>query len=155
MKISRRKFLRSGTSAAALGAGALMFPKMAAGQLGALEGRFTGSDHLGGWDSFNKIADFNKSDFEGLLGTQFNLLSETYGHRTVTLTGVTAAVARKGNRTQTFSLVFKGQDWEDVNQDVYYVSHDSLGYFYALMAPVRESRKSNKLCYEAVINRLI
>lgn len=155
MKITRRKFLKSGSSAAVLGAGALLLPKIVAGQLGTGDSSILGSGRLGGWDSFNSIANLNKEDFEGLVGTEFNLLSEASGNRTVTLIGVNAPEARKGNRTSSFSLVFKGPKWQAVNQDVYYVSHDTLGYFHALMAPVRESRESRLLCYEAIINRLV
>lgn len=156
MKITRRKFLKSGSSAAILGAGALLIPQIAAGQMGETDSAINAAGrHLGGWDSFNAIANFNKADFEGQVGTEFNLLSQTYGHRIVSLVGVRVPSKRKTDRTQSFSLVFKGKEWQDVNQDVYYVSHATLGYFHVLMAPVRESRHSSDLCYEAVINRLI
>lgn len=155
MKITRRKFLKSGSSAVALGAGALLLPNVVAGQIGGNDSQLNASSRLGGWDSFNSIAELNRSDFEGLVGTQFNLLSESSGNRTVTLIGVSAPAARKGTRTSSFSLLFRGPEWQEVNQDVYHVSHDSLGYFHALMAPVRESRKNPGLCYEAIINRLV
>ena len=151
MKITRRKFLRSGTSAAAIGAGAILLPRLVAGQ--RVSGSVRGSG-LGGVDAFNAIGNFSRADFEPLVGTEFNLMSETYGHQTVTLTAVSAPAARKGNPTESFSLIFQGRDWQEADQDVYYVSHASLGYFYALMAPVRESESNSLLCYEAVVNRL-
>ncbi len=155
MKITRRKFLKAGSSAAALGAGAILFPQIAAGQLGGKDSTFRVSGRLGGWDSFNAIANFSKADFEAQVGTEFNLLSQTHGHRHVTLIGVRGSSAQKEDRTESYSLVFKGTDWEDVNQDVYYVSHPALGYFHVLMAPVRESRKGSQLCYEAIVNRVV
>jgi len=155
MKITRRKFLKSGSSVAALGAGALLLPKIVAGQLGTSDSSILGSDRLGGLDSFNSIAGLSKADFDGLVGTEFNLLSEAFGHRIVTLVSVSAPATRKGERTTSFSLLFKGREWQDVNQDVYYVSHATLGNFHVLMAPVRETEGGSGLCYEAVINRLI
>lgn len=155
MKITRRKFLKTSSSAAALGAGAVFLPRFATGQTVEKGSTIDTSGHLGGWDPFNAIANFNKADFEGQVGTEFTLLSQTYGHRSATLIGVREPTKRNGERTQGFSLVFKGQEWQEVNQDVYYVAHPKLGDFHALMSPVRESRKSSDLCYEAVINRLI
>ncbi|MBA3352335.1 MAG: hypothetical protein H0U23_07925 [Blastocatellia bacterium] len=132
-----------------------MFPQIAEGQLRGKDSTFRVSGRLSGWDSFNAIANFSKADFEAQVGTEFNLLSQTHGHSPVTLIGVRGSSAQKGDPTESFSLVFKGADWQDVNQDVYYVSHPALGYFHVLMAPVRESRKSSQLCYEAVVNRLV
>lgn len=153
MNITRRKFLKSGTSAAAIGAGAVLLPRLAAGQRKPAGVR--GPGQIGGVDAFNAIGNFSRADFEPLIGTEFNLMSESHGHHTVTLTAVRAPEAAKGNRTESYSLVFSGRDWQEVDQDVYYVSHDSLGYFYALMAPVRESEASSRLCYEAVVNRIV
>ncbi len=155
MKITRRKFLKSGSSVAALGAGALFLPRFAAGQTGENGSALDAPGHLGGWDPFNAIANFNKADFESQVGTEFTLLSQTYGHRIASLVSVREPSKLKGGRTEGYSLLFKGREWQDVNQDVYYVSHPKLGYFHVLMSPVRESRKSSGLCYEAVINRLI
>jgi hypothetical protein len=152
MKITRRKFLKSGTSAAAIGVGAVLLPQLATGQRVPTGIRSLGQ--LGGVDAFNAIGNFNPADFEPHVGTEFNLLSETHGHRAVTLIEVRTQRAQKGNRSGSFSLIFEGRDWQDVDQDVYYVSHASLGDFYALMAPVRESETSARLCYEAVVNRL-
>ncbi len=149
MKITRRKFLKSGSSAAALGTGAILFPQIASGQLAV-----KGSRSLG-WDSFNAISSFSKADFEAQVGTEFNLLSPAHGNRAVTLVGVAGSSAGKEEVTESYSLVFKGTEWQDVNQDLYLVTHPTLGDFNVLMAPVRESRKSSQLCYEAVINRMI
>jgi hypothetical protein len=154
MKITRRKFLKTSSSAAAVGAGAVLLPQIASGQQGGRDSVVIGFERVGGFDPFNAIGNFSRADFESLIGTEFNLLSETHGHRTVTLIGVRSPAERKDNLTESFSLVFKGREWENVNQDVYYVTHDTLGYFHALMAPVRESKERADLCYEAVVNRL-
>ena len=156
MRISRRKFLRSGTTAAAIGAGAVLAPRFASAQRSARP--VDGVGPVGpraGFDSFNAIGNYSRADFEALVGTKFNLISDTYGHRTVTLKGVRSDDTLKGSEAECFSLVFEGRGWEDVCQDVYYVSHDTLGHFHALMSPVRESGGSERLCYEAVVNRWI
>ncbi|MEP7148794.1 MAG: twin-arginine translocation signal domain-containing protein [Acidobacteriota bacterium] len=155
MKITRRKFLKAGSSVAALGAGALLFPGIATGQVGKKDAALDDYNRFGRWDSFNAIANFSKADFDSQIGTEFNLLSSTYGHRIVSLVGVREPTKQKVGSSESFSLLFKGKEWQDVNQDIYYVSHAKLGYFHVLMAPVRESRNSSDLCYEAVINRLI
>src|SRR5687767_4311879 len=108
MKITRRKFLKSGTSAAAIGAGALLVPSIVSGQRNL--GTIGLGGPRGGLDSFNAIGNYGAADFEGLIGTQFDLLSDTHGHRTVTLIGVQTPRGSKGSRTESFSLVFKGSE---------------------------------------------
>lgn len=154
MKITRRKFLKSGSSAAALAAGAVLLPQVVSGQIS----RNSGAGMLGGPDSFNAIASFSQADFERYIGTEFTLLSGEGSHKIASLTdvrGSSTGSAKNGTRTESFSLVFKGREWQEVKQDVYYVSHPELGYCHLLMAPVRTSRKDPRLCYEAVVNRLI
>jgi hypothetical protein len=155
MKITRRKFLKSGSSSAALAAGAVLFPQIGVGQTGPKDPELGAAGHLGGWDPFNAISGFSKDDFEAQVGTEFELLSKIYGHRTASLVSVRQTSKSKGERTEGFSLLFKGRDWQDVDQDVYYVSHPTLGYFHVLMSPVRESRTSSALLYEVVVNRLM
>ncbi len=155
MRITRRKFLKSGTTAAAIGAGVVLAPQIAQAQRGRQPSGIISGGPRGGLDSFNAIGNYSQADFEALIGSEFNLLSETYGHRTVTLTGVRAEDGTIGARTESFSLVFKGSDWQAAQQDVYYVTHNTLGYFHALMSPVRVSGRNGGICYEAVVNRLI
>lgn len=64
-----------------------------------------------------------------------------------------ADLPRRGStsRQEAFSLLFRGDDTDALQQDTYLFEHDKLGLFSFLIVPVGRPKK-NATCYEAIIN---
>lgn len=161
MKLSRRKFLESGTSVLTISAGLLfLLPQNTKGQ----SIKETESDTLNSFeksptDSFDSISNLSKYDFANQIGTRFDISSETLGLASITLANVHELseinTVSKKYETEGFSLSFHVENQQQIVQDTYHINHPKLGSFDLLLVPVLYSENNPVFCYEAVINRLV
>lgn len=144
MKITRRNFLGTGISVLATSVGFLSIPQIINGQINQKPSKL------------HSVLD--KDVFMNLLGTQFNLSSETKGSIDVRLINVQDLCTNTSDthKTEGFSLLFKADiQQEEVVQDIYTIYHKTLGSFSLLLVPVLQTEANPVVCYEAVINRLV
>ncbi len=142
MGLSRRKFIQLGTLATiATGVPLQVFAKNSS--LGSIAGSLLGHNGNIGLDM---------AAFKANLNTVFKL-SNTKGEIShVTLASIYDWRARGKNKTrECFSLIFSGST-SPLTQDVYSVTHASLGSFSMLLVPSGKSKRNQQ--YEAVFNRL-
>lgn len=161
MKLTRRKFLKSGASTLAVSSGLLlMLPKIADGQSSQVkESNDLISSNQPSTDSFNSLSTLNKADFINQIGTRFDISSELYGLSTVTLVNVQELPQLKDAvnqpKTEGFYLIFKVKKRQPLFQDTYTINHPAFGTFQLLLVPILDSQNNPVLCYEAVIKRLV
>src|SRR5512134_54286 len=102
MKITRRKFLQTGTSALTVSAGILLtLPEIANAQdtrNAEIAKNIVPNNAV--VESFDSISNLNKVDFINQLGTRFELFSETHGSKYVTLTDVQDLIQKNNNTVQ-------------------------------------------------------
>lgn len=160
MKLTRRKFLESGTSALTISAGLLlMLPQNAKGKDSS---KFVSDTphtiEKSPTDSLNTISNLSKSDFVNQIGTRFDISSETTGLASITLARVEELPecnkVSKKHVTEGYSLSFHVKNRQPIIQDSYFVNHPTLGTFQLLLVPVLYSESNPIFCYEAIINHL-
>lgn len=157
MNITRREFIKSGTSALAVSSGLLLIlPQIAKGQ--SYSGLESASPEKFPADSSDSLPNLNRTDFANQIGTQFNISSEEYGTSNVTLFRVNDLPQtnnEKGFITEGFSLLFSVPRRQNLYQDAYIINHQTLGSFQLLLVPVLMNQQKPVLYYEAIINRLV
>jgi len=136
MSTSRRNFLKTGSMVA-----------LAAGVPVALAGRVPGAEALA---DVPPTFGLRKADFENALNTEFriNLNRSKICVKLVDVKGLNSP--RRGG--EAFSLMFRGDASQQLEQNTYVIEHERLGVFSFLLVPMREGKSGQR--YEAVINRL-
>ena len=144
MKVTRRNFVKSiGTVAAiSIGAGGSLEA------LGAVASSSLGS-HAGGG-----IFTLNAKQFRGLVGRTF-VVNSANGEKTdLVLTDVNAIErklnTKRGYSGECYSVVFKRKGGEPITQDVYEIRAAGVAPFSALLVPT--GRRQNH--YEMIVNRI-
>jgi len=154
MKVSRRKFLKSGSivgfSAAFIGGAA----GVAAGQDARKGQPFASSDSA--YLPLDPLYHFQQSTFENTLNTKY--LLGRGGVSVVDVELVEVADMNRGDsrqaalgNTECFVLMFRGSRRKPLGQDTYAVIHGQLGSFDLLVTPAGST--GGALYYQAVINR--
>lgn len=139
MATSRRDFLRKG-SLVALVAGVPL------GLAEKIAGRETVSSSV--------ALGLSQAAFKGQLNTRF-LINE--GTRKVVVKLVAVDDLRRGETfargKEAFSLLFRGNQENVLNQNTYLIEHERLGVFSFLLVPIM-TRDKRAPYYEAIINHL-
>lgn len=144
MSVSRRKFLRAGTLAA-ISAG-IPLRSLVAATLSQPSSLLPTIGHL------NSGFSLNQETFSRQLNTKFSfsLKGVNAAVKLIEVNDLTPAATAKGK--ECFSLVFIGSHNQQVRQETYRVTHESIGKFDMLVVPIARNRRG--VYYEAIFNRL-
>ncbi|HKO62061.1 MAG TPA: twin-arginine translocation signal domain-containing protein [Pyrinomonadaceae bacterium] len=138
MSTSRRNFLKNGTIVAlAAGVPLGIAAKVSAGIISPSAPAEAGS--------------LDKAAFEAALNSKF-VVNANQARVSVKLIDVQDLGSRADGR-EAFSLMFRGDVLNSLQQNTYVIEHDQLGTFSFLLVPMKRDDRGRSR-YEAVINRL-